>query len=107
MAKKIPSIFDLGELKSLGPEELKKIRKEAQELREAMKEEREQPPESPTGVCVCCGGTVKGHYANECLVSSREIIYGPGGRHQYGWVFKGYHCEQCGLKYEFPPPKKA
>lgn len=74
-----------------------------------MSQSREGPPKTPTGKCVVCGGLVKGEHRHELKpgVDINSIPCGPGGRQYFGWIFKGYHCVDCGLVYKFPPQPKA
>ena len=68
---------------------------------------RNAAPAVDTGVCMVCKGEVSGTYSREMTCSPSEIIYGPGGDSQSAWVFSGYSCQSCGIKYQKLPPKKA
>jgi hypothetical protein len=104
-AKATPSLAELGEsLSRLTHEDIERCLKEGQEAVRLAEEKRRQPPETPTGKCVFCFGEVKGEHLQEFVDPWRGPIIGPGGRDQYAWVFQGYHCVQCGLRYEFLPP---
>lgn len=96
-------------LKNMTPEERKawdvKVNQTLKEKREAEERKRNSPPESKTGTCKVCSGTVRGSYVQERTADWRSIPIGPASRDYYKWVFKGYHCEQCGLSYVFPPPE--
>lgn len=98
----------LAHISSLSEKELQEWRDSAAERMKKMREDEERkrntPPDSKTGVCVHCGGLVKGEYAKEATADWRSIPIGPGSRNYYAWRFKGYHCTQCGLCYKFPPP---
>lgn len=97
------------ELKRLSPEELKKIMDDAAEAAEKAREEQKrkerEPPESKTGTCIVCKGTIKGNYVRGLRPGTDErfVPIGPGSKQYYTWNFKGYSCTKCGLKYEFIP----
>ena len=57
--------------------------------------------------CLVCGGKLVKKTEREFDPTSGPIIIGPGSRHQYHEVSHGYHCTNCGLKYEFPPKAGA
>lgn len=80
------------------------LRKKMQGREQEREEAERRPPKSETASCMVCGGTVSGRYQHEFTDIGGHMILGPGSRHQYSWVFKGYHCTRCGLKYEFLPP---
>lgn len=71
--------------------------------REERLKERNKAPEAKKGACVVCNGTVTGEYRSECTTDFRNVPIGPGSRDYFHWVFQGYHCTKCGLKYEFCP----
>ena len=109
-----PSLFDNKKstvedlrIAPISAEEIKRLLEEGRKNVEAAEKKRNEPPETPTGKCVFCGGLVKGEYKHELSagVDSRFVPIGPGGRQYYGWQFKGYHCTSCGLSYKFPPPE--
>jgi len=90
-------------------EKVEQFNKAAELARQRAEDEckrRNMPPETPTGTCVVCGGLVKGVHQHGLRggVDHRSVPIGPGGQQYYGWNFQGYHCEKCGLCYEFPPP---
>lgn len=61
--------------------------------------------EKPTGKnCLVCGGEVVEKIESEFDPRSGPMIIGPGSKHQHRDVSKGFHCMECGLKYEFSPP---
>lgn len=91
-------------LKNMTPEEIvtlmKKSAREREKWREEEKRKRNEPPKSPTGICVVCNGEVKGEYERRWRDDGR--IGGPP-QPSY-WHFLGYHCTKCGLTYKFLPP---
>lgn len=55
------------------------------------------------GKCRPCGGNIVEKINREYDPALGPMVIGPGSRHQIREVSKGFHCEQCGLKYEFVP----
>jgi len=53
------------------------------------------------GKCGVCQGEIVEKVVSEHMPG--PVIYGPGSRGQIRDVSKGYHCVECGLKYEFVP----
>ena len=58
------------------------------------------------GRCVVCGGEIVEVVVSEYNPMSGPLIIGPGSVNQFREVSKGYHCKNCGLKYEFVPQIK-
>ena len=52
--------------------------------------------------CVVCRGGIVAKFQYQYVGHGSPII-GPGGKSQWQDVFKGYHCKDCGIKYEFLP----
>lgn len=55
------------------------------------------------GHCVVCKGQIVEKVGTEYNPMTGPPVFGPGSRRQFKEVGKGYHCKNCGLKYEFPP----
>lgn len=56
------------------------------------------------GTCVICGGNIIEKVVTEFDPETGPPIIGPGSRSQFRRVSKGFYCQRCGLKYEFPTP---
>src|SRR5262245_19228283 len=86
------------ELRKMTPEELKRwqqdLRERIKRQEEEERERRNRPPETKTGVCVVCGGTVEGQWEHGLRpgVDIRRVPMGPGSKGYFGWNFKGYGC---------------
>lgn len=89
----------------LTPERIQQIIEETRERRKREEEEAKKPPKTPVGTCGVCKGAVKAEYVHGLHpgYDHRSIPIGPGSKNYYGWNFKGYHCENCGLMYKFAP----
>ncbi|MBI2669899.1 MAG: hypothetical protein HYX20_02040 [Candidatus Yanofskybacteria bacterium] len=55
------------------------------------------------GKCVVCGGVIAELIEREFDSTTGSLIYGPGSKNQYKNVSKGFHCHNCGIKYQFIP----
>jgi len=55
------------------------------------------------GKCVVCSGEIVEKIVNRYMPESGPPIIGPGSKGQFSDVSEGYHCKNCGIKYEFPP----
>lgn len=70
-------------------------------------------PFKETGTtCVVCGGPVVEKIVQQHNPMTGPPIFGPGSLRQIFDVSAGYHCQQCGIKYEFvrtatPPEAEA
>lgn len=84
--------------------DVERFHEEAKAFMESFRNGNKKNPVSRTGRCVFCGNTVIAHVVQELTCSPENVIIGPGSRSQYASVHKGFHCSECGLKYEFPPP---
>lgn len=97
----------LNDIKATAPKpaDIKAIQRIMDEAAKHMHEGQihNEPPKTPVGTCVVCKGTVRADYDYEAMVDHSHIPIGPSGKDYYTWVFKGYHCEQCGLVYKFAP----
>ena len=58
------------------------------------------------GKCVVCKGTLIEKIVRKFDASMGPVIIGPGSKNQYYEESEGFHCEDCGLKYEFIPKSK-
>lgn len=86
------------------------IKKQIEESMKAGHEKRleaekktKYPEDKRTGVCVFCQGKVIARMSREYFGDPMHMIMGPGSKNQFTTVHHGFHCENCGLKYEFPP----
>jgi hypothetical protein len=91
--------------KKISVADIKKALKQAAEEMKIREEEKRLPPKVEDGVCVVCQGKITGNYTQECIGDPNNIPIGPGSQDYYHWAFQGYHCTNCGLKYEFLPSK--
>jgi len=59
-----------------------------------------------TGTCIVCGGQlrIKGEFVSD--LPMQLMPFGPASRDHYRWKTEGHVCQQCGIKYDFPPPKE-
>ena len=55
------------------------------------------------GKCRVCQGEIVEKIVSESIPRTGPVIYGPGSGRKLRDVSKGYHCVECGLKYEFVP----
>ena len=61
--------------------------------------------DKPTGgKCRVCQGKIVEKVVSEYIPQRGPTVYGPpSGRQTHHDVSRGYHCVECGLKYEFVP----
>ena len=57
------------------------------------------------GRCGVCKGQIVEKVSTEYNPMTGPPVFGPGSKRQFKKVSKGYHCKDCGLKYEFIPNK--
>lgn len=62
-------------------------------------------PETPD-LCKVYGGTLVPDVTREFDATTGPIAVGPASAGQFREVRHGYYCENCGLKYKFPPGKR-
>lgn len=62
--------------------------------------------ESTDGKCVFCGGKIVKLIVGEHDPMWGSRIVGPGSRRQQREVSRGYHCENCDIKYKLVPQRK-
>ena len=110
--KKPPILAELTEeqlaaLPKIDPEKVKAAMEEARKDWDRYRKGPSSPPkEERTGTCVFCGGLVVGRISRKYYGDPMRRIIGPGSRNQMTTVHHGWHCQECGLKYEFPPKPK-
>jgi hypothetical protein len=59
--------------------------------------------EATQGKCCVCGGVIVKRYVYK-FTSRYPPIIGPASKQQFSWSFDGYHCQDCGIMYNFVPP---
>ena len=59
------------------------------------------------GKCMVCEGRIVELFVEEYNPMTDLPVFGPRSENQFREVNKGYHCEKCGLKYQFVPPANA
>ena len=80
------------------------VRKTLQEAADEFRAGRHKPkPADPrVGTCVLCGGETVAKVTREYLGDPMHMIIGPGSANQMSTVHHGFHCVDCGHRYEFP-----
>ena len=63
-------------------------------------------PEDVKGKCVVCKGPLIEKVVRKFDATTGPMIIGPGSRNQFRNELEGFHCMNCGLKYEFIPKSK-
>lgn len=89
-------------LKKLTAEDIHRMIKEsAERIKEDKRKRNEPPKDERTGSCVFCEGKV---IARVTRVHHGELRL--GGHNSMRTIHHGFHCTECGLRYEFPPKRK-
>ncbi len=54
-------------------------------------------------ICKVCRGPIVELLELEHDPATGPPVYGPASKRQSREVSKGFHCKECGIKYQFPP----